>query len=264
MQLIARVCVALFLFAAPAAAKHEEVAFESEDGLKVTADLYALEDESAPFIVLFHQAGWSRGEYREIAPRLNEMGFACLAVDQRSGGKTAGVKNETAARAKEEELATEYLDAIPDMRAAVAYVRKEHAEGQVLVWGSSYSAALVLRLAGTEEGFADGVLAFAPGEYFTRAGKSETFVREGAAKVQVPVFITSARKEKPYWKGIFDAIPHDRASAFLPETEGNHGSRALWEEFDDSEDYWDAVTKFLDEHFPRGAKAVEARSKKKD
>ena len=34
------------------------------------ADLYIAHDASAPFILLFHQAGWSRGEYLEIAPKL--------------------------------------------------------------------------------------------------------------------------------------------------------------------------------------------------
>ena len=37
------------------------------------------------FIVMFHQAGWSRGEYREIAPKLVAKGYRVLAVDQRAG-----------------------------------------------------------------------------------------------------------------------------------------------------------------------------------
>ena len=48
---------------------------------------------NAPVLVLFHQAGWSRGEYREIAPKLNELGYICLAIDQRSGKGVNGVAN---------------------------------------------------------------------------------------------------------------------------------------------------------------------------
>jgi predicted alpha/beta hydrolase len=79
-------------------AQAEKITFPAADGLEVTADLYrASEDLATPMIVLFHQAGFSRGEYLQIAPRLGGMGFNCLAVDQRSGKATAGVTDETAA-----------------------------------------------------------------------------------------------------------------------------------------------------------------------
>jgi len=53
----------------------ETVTFNSEDGLLMTADVYApYKNGEAPVIVLFHQAGWSRGEYGEIAPWLNMLG----------------------------------------------------------------------------------------------------------------------------------------------------------------------------------------------
>jgi len=77
----------------------QKVTFPSTDGLMLTADLYMPHPKTAPFIVLFHQARWSRGEYREIAPKLNEMGFNCLAMDQRSGGEVNDVKNESYALA---------------------------------------------------------------------------------------------------------------------------------------------------------------------
>ncbi len=64
---------------------------KSADGLLITADSYLPHDtNTAPLIVLFHQAGSSRGEYSEIAPRLNELGFNCIAVDQRSGEYSRG------------------------------------------------------------------------------------------------------------------------------------------------------------------------------
>lgn len=76
----------------------ETIAIQSGDSLEITADLNLIHEKSAPFVVLFHQTGWSRGEYREIAPKLNELGFNTLAVDQRSGGKVNDVRNETHAR----------------------------------------------------------------------------------------------------------------------------------------------------------------------
>ena len=57
-------------------AAREALSFKAVDGLVVSADVYReVADENASWIVLAHQAGASRGEYREIAPRLSKLGF---------------------------------------------------------------------------------------------------------------------------------------------------------------------------------------------
>lgn len=223
-----------------------EVSFAAEDGLEITADVYrAYDDDQVPFVVLFHQAGWSRGEYREIAPRLNALGFNCMAVDQRSGGEVNGVVNQTARRAAAKKMGMTYLDALPDLRAALGYARTHYTKGKVIGWGSSYSSALVLWLAGEEPGLMDAVLSFAPGEYFARFGKTKTFVESAAKKISIPAFVTSAKDEASQWAAIYEAIPAQGKARYLPSTSGNHGSRALWSSFDDSPGYWGAVEGFL-------------------
>jgi len=224
----------------------EQISFNAADGLEVPADLYwKHDDKSKPFIVLCHQAGWSRGEYRDIAPALNELGFNCMAIDQRSGGKVKGIDNETTARATTAKKPVTYVDAEQDMVAAVAYARENYATGKLILWGSSYSAALTLRIAGEHSDKVDGALAFAPGEYFERLGKPGNWIQTSAKKIACPVFITSAKKEHASWKKIFAAIPSESKSNFLPTTAGNHGSRALWAQFNDSKDYWAKVKEFL-------------------
>ena len=226
-------------------ASYKTVTFPSEDGIEITADLYLAHALDKPLIVLFHQAGWSRGEYREIAPLLNGLGFNAIAVDARSGKAVGGVQNETAKRAAEAKKKRSYLDALADLRASLRYARKHHAKGQVFAWGSSYSAALVVYLAGTEPKLADATLAFAPGEYFSKLGKSRSFIRDAAKAIKTPVFITSAKNEEKKWRAIYAAIPSAKKAKFVPKTRGNHGSRALWAEFKDSPDYWKAVEGFL-------------------
>ncbi|MCP4447318.1 MAG: hypothetical protein GY811_18515 [Myxococcales bacterium] len=223
----------------------ETIQFPAEDGLLVTADLYLWHEQDAPFVVLFHQAGWSRGEYKEVAPKLGELGFNCIAVDQRSGDAVNEVSNETHALAKSKNMNTEYLAALADMRAALKLVKTRFPEAKRVAWGSSYSAALTLVLAGTEPGLIDAALAFSPGEYFAKLGESKTFVREAAAKIVVPVYITASKSEHKDWKPIFEAIASEAKVGFVPKTSGNHGSRALWAEFDDSEQYWESVREFL-------------------
>jgi len=230
----------------------ETITFPSGDGLEITADLYAPHrDKVTPLIVLFHQAGWSRGEYTELAPWLNKMGFNCLAVDQRSGHEVNDVANATATLAKAEGKGTNYLDARQDMVSALRYARGNLATGLVIAWGSSYSAALVLVVAGTDPDLVDGVLAFSPGEYFSGLGQSEHWVTDAAKGITVPVFITSARSERDKWKPILAAVKSRQKASFVPNTKGNHGSRALWSKFEDSSGYRKAVVAFLERYFPR-------------
>jgi len=214
---------------------YQKTTFKSTDGLMLTADLYMPHAKTAPFILLFHQAGWSRGEYREIAPKLNEMGFNCLAVDQRSGGEINGVKNESYALAREQGKKSRYRDAKPDLEAAIARARKYYAPGKLIIWGSSYSSTLALQIMGEQPDIADAALAFAPGTYFPIQ----------AENISKPVFITSAKNEKENWWSVYEKITTESKAYFLPETAGNHGSRALWDKFQDSGAYWEAVTVFL-------------------
>ena len=222
------------------------VTFSSADDVLITADTYiAHTSEKTPLIVLFHQAGSSRGEYNEIAPRLSQLGFNCIAVDLRSGEYSRGKDNETAIRASNAGLSTNYADALPDLIAALQYTRKKYKHNKVIAWGSSYSASLVLKVAGDYPQLIDGVLAFSPGEYFSHLGKSKTWIRDSAKNIKAPTFITSSKDEADSWNVIYEAIPSKTKTSFIPATAGRHGSRALWNKYDDSEDYWQAVSKFL-------------------
>jgi len=207
--------------------------FGAADGLQVTADLYLLEgfEPTTPLIVLCHQAGYSRGEYREIAPRLNKLGFNCIAIDQRSGGTVNQVSNLTHMKAVAQSKTANFVTAEQDVIAAVKWAKANHGTGKVLLWGSSYSAALAIRIAGENPDLVDGVLAFAPGEYFQKFDKPKDWIATSAKKISVPVFVTSAKNEAKNWAAIFEAIPGESKTKFIPETAGNHGSSALWKKF---------------------------------
>jgi len=219
----------------------KQIEFKSVDGLLITADIYEIEDKNAPLIILFHQAGFSRGEYREIAPKLNKLGFRCLAIDQRSGEGVNGVVNETNKRALEENKATEYIHALPDLEAAVSYSKSELKANKIIIWGSSYSAALVMYLGAKYKNDIAGILAFSPGEYFKIGNQTFSSYASGITR---PVFISSSKKEQSSWQAIYDAIPGEKYF-YLPESEGFHGSRALWKSKEGNEACWKAVTEFL-------------------
>jgi len=139
------------------------ITFPSLDGLEITADLFHVADD-APVFVLCHQARYNRTEHTETAKALMTRGYNCLATDQRSGGELHDQENETANRAKAQGLPMSYLDAEPDIIAAVNYMAEKYQQ-QVILVGSSYSAALGLKVA-KENPNVKAVLSFSPGEYF--------------------------------------------------------------------------------------------------
>jgi alpha-beta hydrolase superfamily lysophospholipase len=140
----------------------EEVTFEAGDGVKLYADVHAAAaGRAAPLVLLFHQAGGdARGEYESIVPRLLEAGYNVLAVDLRSGGARFDGVNRTVAGLEGREYG--YCDAFPDLVAALDQAKKLGFTGPRVVWGSSYSAALALRLAADHGEQLAAVLAFSP------------------------------------------------------------------------------------------------------
>ena len=234
MSRVAATLLAMLLILSTAHAQQQELKLEAADGVKVFGTLYPTRKER-PIVLLFHQAGANRGEYRDVAPGLVALGFNALAIDQRSGGALFDRRNQTVAHLQGTTGYT-YDEALLDLEAAITWAEREGYR-TVIVWGSSYSAALVFRLAADHPGVA-GVLAFSPGEYL-----SDPQAVAVAAKVRVLVFITSSRFEAGDAKTIFDAVASADKMQFTPEGFGAHGSTAL--SSGDSKEYWQAAEAFL-------------------
>lgn len=216
----------------------QRVSFPSLDGVEITADMYVVAD-SLPVMLLCHQAGYSRGEYIESAPRFNELGFNCLAIDLRSGKEVNGVKNKTAWDAREKRRPVNYLDAEMDMVAAINYLVVKYKQDVILV-GSSYSASLALKLA-KEHDRVRAAIVFSPGEYFGQALNLTAAI----AGLNKPVFATSSRGEAESVRNILKGVPH--AVQFVPKAAGAHGSKVLWSTHKGQEEYWEALIPFLQE-----------------
>lgn len=227
------------------ALSQETIKFLAPDKVPITADLYVPNPANSTFIILFHQAKYSRGEYIAIAPKLNELGFNCMAVDLRSGDAINGIRNETYSYADSIHLKTRYTDAYPDMRSAVSYVRSKFPNAKVILLGSSFSASLSLKLAADFPKGINAVVAFSPGEYFSAYGWSRDIITISAARIKCPVFITSSKSEMEQWKTIYEAIPVATKISFIPNATGKHGAKALWSNFPESKEYWTALKSFL-------------------
>jgi dienelactone hydrolase len=197
----------------------------------ISADHY-LANPEYPYIILFHQAGSSRGEYQEIAEKLMKLRYNCLAVDLRSGDNANYVRNETALNALEASLPTRFLDARQDIRAAIDHAFSLNPK-EVILFGSSYSASLVI-LEGEENPRVMATIAFSPGEYFGNDLRMETAIDS----ITKPLFIAATQVEFPFVRQMFSKVPEDSYMLFSPEGPGTHGARALWEDNASKDEYW--------------------------
>lgn len=213
------------------------VTFKATDGV-IVHGLYDTPAHPKALLLLFHQAGSSKAEYATIAPRLVAAGFGTLAVDQRSGGSLYG-PNETAAALGRP---ASYDEGRLDLEAALAW-GVDH-KLPVALWGSSYSAALVLEVAAAHPRQVAAVLAFSPGEYLD----NKRAVGAAAAKLTIPLYVTSAanRSEVLAAADILKASPSRTKVQYQPQA-GIHGSSTLIRARDPegAAANWTAVLAFL-------------------
>ncbi len=217
----------------------KKVAFKSKDGLLITADLYEI-SESKGMILLCHRSHCNRAEYRETAPKFNKLGYSCLAIDQRSGMKIFGETNETKSRAKELKLPTGYLDARPDIEAAIDYAYKQNKNIPIILLGSSYSAALALLISVSNKKV-KAAITFSVGEHLKGVPLADEIT-----EIKIPVFATSAKKEIREVEEVLKNVDRQYITHFKPMEEGFHGSKILWQSVKGYESHWLELARFLD------------------
>lgn len=223
-----------------------EVTFTTADGITIFGDLHEPARKDAPMVLLFHQAGANaRAEYGAIIPRLRDEGYGVLAIDQRSGGDRLGGTNRTLAGVP---AGTEYgyCDALPDLEAALRWVIDAGYTGPRFAWGSSYSAALVIRLGADHPRDLDGVLAFSPAAGGPMADCDPNSLID---RIQVPVLALRPGNEMEY-EGIPEQLAAFRARGHRAYVapDGVHGSSMLnpARAKGGTEETWKAVLDFLD------------------
>lgn len=169
------------------------ISTRTRDGVKIFGETFFGDlGAESPLVLLFHQGGSNgRGEYGSIAPWLNAEGYRAIAWDQRSGGTTYGRDNRTILTLPEN-IAASYCDAYPDLQAALDYVVNNNLASEVIVWGSSYSGALVFQLAAKNPRAVSAVIAFSPA---AGGPMVECRARSWVSQVSKPMFVLKPESE---------------------------------------------------------------------
>jgi len=234
------ILLAVFFFCCGSSIHSQQlVYFPADDGVIVYADLYSVND-TFPFILLFHQEGASRGEYLETAPRLNKLGFNCLAVDMRNGREMNYVRNETFHHLPDTLPSSVKTRPENDIRAAIQYISEQYT-GDIILMGSSIAATLAVKVA-VADSLVSAAIAFSPGEYFLPAYS----LKNDLASFEKPLFVAGSRREYAYLNEMVSKLPAESFEVFQPENgEGLHGSRSLWSANSSRDEYWLALLLFL-------------------
>ncbi|MEP7187213.1 MAG: alpha/beta fold hydrolase [Rhodanobacter sp.] len=196
----------------------EPVTLHSADHVEIFGTLSTAKPHNDKVLLLFHQARASRHEYDSLIAGFNKLGYDTLAIDQRSGGDLFGGHNQTV---EAQGKSADYLDAAPDLDAALAWARGQR-YGRIVAVGSSYSSALVILLAATHPQGLTAIASFSPGEYF----EDKNLMKNAAAKVTVPFYITTDPDEAT---NVTEVLSKTRGSNIVhfQSKNGVHGASTL-------------------------------------
>ena len=215
-----------------------KVTFLASDGLEITADLY-MYDSGAPYIILLHQENSSRGEYRDIAPRLTKMGFNCFAIDLRSGKESNFVQNETAALAQRSDLPATLLDCEKDILAAIDHIGKTAINHRCVLMGSCFSASLAMKVA-NQNRRVTAVITCSPGEYFI-----PLTVKDWLKDFNKMLFVTSTKREQLFVTELISDISPELITRYQSAEGGVQGAPALLSDNPQASDIWMSLMMFM-------------------
>lgn len=236
----------LLVTTSAAAQPAEIVHLALSDSLAITGDLFRTDAPAdAPAILLFHQGGGdARGEYAPIIPRLLDQGFHVLSTDVRGGGDRFGDGH----RAAPTQPGFDYCIAYPEVEAALSLARANGLTGPLILWGSSYTATLVVQVAARRTADVRAVLAFSPAGGAPLAGCQADVYAPWLARAGVPLFITRSSEElsNPPTRERFDRLIEHGARSFVAEGSGHGSSLLVASRFaGDVAPLWSAVLEFL-------------------
>ena len=202
-----------------------EIEFQTSDQLTIFGDFHA--SAKAPpraLLIVVHQGdGSARGDYGPIVPRLIREGFDVLAIDSRLGGELFGSTNRTVSKNPARDW--KYCDAYPDLTAALDYAKTLRPARPIIVWGSSYSATLALRLAADRASDLKAVLAFSPA---SGPSMGDCQPVPYAARVKIPALVVRPTDELNVVtrRADFDAFGNQGHQTYIAEPSA-HGSSVL-------------------------------------
>lgn len=174
---------------------------------------------TGPAVLLLHQAGGSRGEFKELAESLAAKGIASLRLDLRGHGES--INKAKFGPPFDEKMRSILIGTDSDIGAGISFLRAQDGTDpkRIGILGSSYSGEY-LAVAGRKSGYEKAYVELSPGSF------SEESIKNIDSSGAVWLFVRSV--DEPHLKGLHEDIRKVSKSAQLYEVAGKqHASRLL-------------------------------------
>ncbi|MBI1854044.1 MAG: alpha/beta fold hydrolase [Planctomycetes bacterium] len=212
--------VAAALLAGPA----ERVTFESDDHVKLVADLYAGGKPNARAVILLPMYGDTRASWKRLAPLIQQKGMTALALDPRGHGESLHqgdkVLDYNSARQGGENL---FLSMYRDVAAAKKYLVEKAGidASRVSLVGASIGCSVAIDSAGRDHSLKSMVL-MSPGRNY----QGMDSMAHASKVAALPVLILTNDRESAAARDVAGAMPKGAAQVdVIPDAE--HGTRML-------------------------------------
>jgi len=114
--------------------KQQELAWQAEDGLKLSGRFWAPAEDTRGLVALVHGHGEHSGRYEHVAEVLTGRGLAVAAMDQRGHGRSEGKRGHSPS----------YEHLMNDIAGLIEQGRKLVPDGPLILYGHSMGGAEVL------------------------------------------------------------------------------------------------------------------------
>jgi hypothetical protein len=204
--------------------------FFSRDSVKICYEEY-LKTKEAPVILLCHQQGYSRGEYTEIAKKINQFGYTCVTFDHRDGDTCNGVINETKLSTAGSKKLNLVANSETDIEDAVNFFNARYRKKLILL-GSGQSSAIILKLAKKDNSKIKALICFSPGEYATNYN-----LEQDLKGLSTLTLIYASNAEMTAVEKCTSGLINRRT--FHPlYSDGQYGASVLWNSSQSAAEFW--------------------------
>jgi len=170
----------------------QTVSFDAPDGVKIVGTFYAATKENSPAVLLLHQYGGSRSNYKNLAGQFQSNGIAVLAIDGRGFGESTRKTDGSRVAASQSDEAVTGMKS--DVAAAVKFLGEQRAvdKNKIGIVGASYSSSLAIIYA-AENSAIKAVALLSPGtNYFGNLPTEPAIAKYGTR----PLLIVAAEDDQ--------------------------------------------------------------------
>ncbi len=197
----------------------EKISFETNDKIKIAADLYGVQN-AIGFLILVHMMPAAKESYADLAQRFQNLGYESLAIDLRGHGESEMGPNGYLNFSD-----SQHQKSILDLEAAVDYLIKNRgaASDEIIFIGASIGANLSLQYVSEHQEYKTAVLLSAGLNY--RGIKTEPSVKN--LKAGQKIFFISSRDDNNNAsenQTLYDLTSNDIFKKIKIYDSGGHGT----------------------------------------